>query len=245
MRRAVTPVALALALATALPATLAAQPDPVAAGAPSANEGAASAETTPAAVPAAAPAAVDGTPGAAGETTTTAVGVSTAEEADVPYVAPSMGAAAFRLFVGLLGVGVAMAASLAAYRWFLRRRPGGVRAGLERRLRPQVVSRTYLGAKESLCVVEVADERFLIATTPTRISLLGRLERAGASAPSDAEPRASDFARALRTAASAPTPTRPPAPPATDETEMLTALARSRDRLARLVGVATVQDRRA
>lgn len=175
-------------------------------------------------------------------------------DAGTQYVAPSMSAAAIRLFVGLAGVGLAMAGSLAAYRWVMRRRSGAGREGLERRYRPQVLSRTYLGAKESLCVVEVGHERFLIAATPTGVSLLGRLERAESPEAEIAEPSASDFGRALRTATSMATMVPPPGTPVPptkttvrpiDDAELLAALSRSRDRLARMAEVSTLGDLRA
>ena len=219
----------------------AASPDPATASGATPSAATASAATASVATPSEEPASV-------------AAPTGVTPDAGPQYVAPSMSAAAVRLFVGLAGVGLAMAGSLAAYRWVMRRRSGAERAGLERRYRPQVLSRTYLGAKESLCVVEVGHERFLIATTPTGVSLLGRLERGESPEAEIAEPSASDFGRALRTATSMAMtvpPTVKPVPPTVtpvrpaDDTELLAALARSRDRLARLTEVSALGDLRA
>ena len=94
--------------------------------------------------------------------------------------------------------------------------------------RIEVVSRRALSQREWLAVVRVGDERFLLAATAMRVSMLGRL----ADAP--AEPVAFDVELLTRTAQ---TEDRPPAPaPVIDASEdaLRSAVARARTRLAAL-----------
>jgi flagellar biogenesis protein FliO len=133
---------------------------------------------------------------------------------------PSLGWALLRMTGSLVIVGALLGGSVLAYRRFGGvRRPGraagAARSGLRwfsqwipssvaEADRVQVVSRSYLGPKESICVVQAGRERFLVATTGTGISLLGRLEAPDATGedglPAEAEPTPVDFARALSAA---------------------------------------------
>jgi hypothetical protein len=146
----------------------------------------------------------------------------TAAEAPAPASAPmpSLGWALLRMTGALLVVGALMGGSLLAYRRFGGiRRPGRLAAGGRTGLRwfsqwmpssaaeadrVQIVSRSFLGPKESICVVQAGRERFLVATTGAGISLLGRLETPDPTdedgGPPEPEPSAVDFARALSAA---------------------------------------------
>jgi flagellar biogenesis protein FliO len=192
----------------------------------------------------------------------------------------SAGWAAVRLAGSLTVVGALLGVSLAGYRWLARR--GGRAAVLRARGRTRpyprwfsrwmpsaaadadritIVTRSYVGSRESVCLVEVGHERFLIGVTASAISLLGRLEGAGRDGvvampallppeadapaarvsppgwgirrapveprdPEAAGPTAADFSQELLRVA---------APGTTlSESSIRTALARSRDRLARL-----------
>jgi flagellar biogenesis protein FliO len=97
--------------------------------------------------------------------------------------------------------------------------------------RIEVVSRRALSQREWLAVVRVGDERFLLAATAMRVSLLSRL----ADAP--AEPAAFDVELLTRTAQAVD---QPPAPaPVIDASEdaLRSAVARARTRLSALASV--------
>ena len=97
--------------------------------------------------------------------------------------------------------------------------------------RIEVVSRRALSQREWLAVVRVGDERFLLAATAMRVSLLSRL----ADAP--AEPVAFDVELLTRTT---PAVDPPPAPaPVIDASEdaLRSAVARARTRLSALASV--------
>ncbi len=88
--------------------------------------------------------------------------------------------------------------------------------------RIQIESRSYLGPRESVGVIAIDRERFLIGIAGGAISLLARLE----AAPVEAEPRdAADFTEVLNRGAAAA---------AMSEGDFREAIQRSRDRLARL-----------
>jgi flagellar biogenesis protein FliO len=187
---------------------------------------------------------------------------------------PSLGWALLRMAGALVVVGVLLAASALAYRRFAgQRRPapasssrGGLRwfsqwmpSAASDADRVQIVSRSFLGSKESICVVQAGHERFLVATTGSGISLLGRLQTPASSAEDADRPTPDstpvDFASALSAAvrprgaaprAAEPEPPVPglpsldladdgPVPLAENEVDAIhAALARSRIRLDRL-----------
>lgn len=141
--------------------------------------------------------------------------------------APSLGWAAARLVGVTVGLALLLGAGLTA---LLRRLGGGRRRGLGRwgpepapadRLR--VVSRSWLGARESLAVVQVGSERFLIGVAGSAVSLLARLAGPG---PGE-RPAPADFAAELDRAAAV-------GPAGADA--LRAALARTEARLARLTG---------
>ena len=129
------------------------------------------------------------------------------------------------------------------------------RAGTRAADRLEILDRRPVGAKESVCVVRVGREQFLIGVTASQISLLGRLgpvveaaeapvpvtapvEAAGPLADVD-EPTATDFARGLgerRAARFSPRAALPAesTQSAPDDASFHLLLARSRDRLSRL-----------
>jgi hypothetical protein len=194
----------------------------------------------------------------------------------------SQGVEIVRLVGALAAVGVLLAGSLAGYRWLAQSsgRAAVVRARARTREYPRwfsrwipsaamdadritIVTRSYLGSRESICLVEVGQERFLIGVTASTISLLGRLDSAGRQTVLDAPARPrvrTDVvgatppvpSAALRETVGAPDrrDVMMPEPRATDfshellrvsapgrdlaEHTIRTALARSRDRLARL-----------
>jgi len=194
----------------------------------------------------------------------------------------SAGWVALRVSGAFAAVGLLLALALAGYRWVMEaaaapgsgRRPGrrsrGRQSWFVRFLGPavpeadrvRIVARSYLGSRESICVVEAGQERFLVGVTAARISPLGRLAArppgavpvavpdAPGRAPSDEGARQApsrSFSVTGRESAGAP----PAAEPhATDfarhlaaasasgldarETAIRTALARTRERLDRL-----------
>jgi hypothetical protein len=163
---------------------------------------------------------------------------------------PSLGQAGLRLLGAGAIVAVLLALTLLALRRLLRPGGGPLLAGARgwfRRAAPaapadplEVVERRAVGPKESVCVVRVGSERFLIGVTSSRVSLLGRLDggRPVASAPRDPAP--ADFARELSGAVVTRYPAPDPAPvPALTEATVQTLLTRSRERLARLGADAT------
>jgi flagellar biosynthesis protein FliO len=101
--------------------------------------------------------------------------------------------------------------------------------------RVEIAGRAFLGGRESVCVVRVGAERFLVGVSASGISLLGTLPAGEFAAPRAAEPAAPraaepaapvDFAAALTGAVVTAGDV--------DERAMRASLARSRDRLARL-----------
>ncbi len=176
--------------------------------------------------------------------------------------APSAGAAAARLLGAFGVVGALLALTLVVLRFvFLR---GGRAAAIRRRARSpwsgrarrgwlafwpaareaepdplEILSRSHVGPKESICLVRAGHEQFLIGVTTERISLLGRLgagpapatepDRAplalAAPAPASAEePDAADFAQVAEAAVQ----------PTAADASFHALLARSRERLSRL-----------
>jgi flagellar biosynthetic protein FliO len=83
----------------------------------------------------------------------------------------SVGWITVRLFSSMALVGGLMAAGLYVYRRWVVRSPLGQRGELIR-----VVSRNYLGPKESLCLVKVGKELLLLGVTASQISSLHRWE---------------------------------------------------------------------
>ncbi len=197
------------------------------------------------------------------------------------FASQSPGFEIVRLALALAAVGVLLGGSLAGYRWLVQASSRAAVVRTRGRAREHarwfsrwipsaaadgdritVVTRSYLGSRESICLVEVGTERFLIGVTASTISLLGRLDPAGRETvletprlplrrdvegadPSFAggpwrgparsterreamapDPAVSDFSHELLRVAA---PERDLA-----ESTIRTALARSRDRLARL-----------
>jgi flagellar protein FliO/FliZ len=172
--------------------------------------------------------------------------------AEGPASVSSPLAAGARLGGAFAIVAVAMAVSLVAYRRFAQG-PRGDRHGRARGRgwrawwmsaapagsdRIDVLARSWVGSKESVCVVRVGDERFLVGVTPAQVSLLGRLSALPAvaeSAEAEAASAVPDFARALTVAAvaasrPAPVPSAQPAAPAVTGASIREALQRSRAR---------------
>ncbi len=168
------------------------------------------------------------------------------DNASTPPATLSLGWATLRLLGALVAVGLLLVLGLRGYRRLFQRggrprgdSPSGGALGLAPRWfsrwvpasvsdedRLEVVGRSYLGPKESVCVVQVGRERFLVGITAARISLLGRLETAQESAGELEDPEATDFARELTGAGDRrDSPT---------EGAIRVLVARSRDRLARL-----------
>lgn len=163
---------------------------------------------------------------------------------------PSAGVAGARVLAAVSAVAVLLALTLLGLRWLfqrvdrasgrarLRRVVGGSAGWLSRWMpaaiepgdRVDIVGRSQVGPKESVCIVRVAKERFLIGVTPNRISLLGRLEAAGEPEAGGDEKRdragSDDFALELSGAVAAR--------PRPAESSVRAMLARSRERLAKL-----------
>jgi flagellar biogenesis protein FliO len=157
----------------------------------------------------------------------------------------SITGAALRLLGAVTGVGLLLAASVFGVRRFLHRVGpgfGGLRArgagrdgtGWLARWVPDatpeadrihVVSRGWLGPRESVGVIQVGRERFLVGITAGSIALLSRLDTGGEETGARAD-RPVDFARELTEVV---TPREIPA-----EAAIRSALARSRERLSRL-----------
>lgn len=91
----------------------------------------------------------------------------------------SAGWIAARLFSSLLLVGGLLAGGLFVYRRWMGRGALGQRSDLIR-----VVSRSYIGPKESLCLVRVGKEHLLVGVTGSQISFLHRWEGAVPIEPS-------------------------------------------------------------
>jgi hypothetical protein len=174
---------------------------------------------------------------------------------------PSPWQSAARVALALGAVVAAMLASVAGYRWLLRvlrppaRGAGGARRGWFSRLilpshdgdRVDVLARSWVGAKESVCLIRAGNERFLVGVTTARVSLLGRLDAGAlaavappaAGAPAAAAGPAPTFARELAAAAereagapaaAAVVPAEPPGPPPITEESIRAALTQSRRR---------------
>jgi len=162
---------------------------------------------------------------------------------------PSVGIAGARVVGAVSTVAVLLALTLLGLRWLfqrmdrssgtlqLRRVVSGSTSWLSRWMpaalaasdRVDIVGRSHVGPKASVCIVRVASERFLIGVTAHRISLLGRLDPAGgtaARAPKPDTPTVHDFAVELSGAVAAR--------PQPSDSSMHSMLARSRERLARL-----------
>ena len=195
-----------------------------------------------------------------------------------PVVAPAtaasapIGWAATRLLLACGAVGVLLIGGLKLYRRSLQpgarasRRRGSswlarwVPANASDADKITLLARNYLGARESVCVLRVGTERFLVGVTAAQISMIARLSdraslggdraslgdegtstgptrathelRRGAMPHGDASavdpaPATPDFSETLMAAASARE--------GGGDAELRASLARSRDRLARLV----------
>jgi hypothetical protein len=204
-----------------------------------------------------------------------------ADIASAPMIGPppSMTVAVARVGLALVVVSALLIGGLAGYRWVLAAlRPpargaggSGRRGWFARWILPgndtdriDVLARSWVGAKESVCLIRTGQDRFLIGVTAQRVSLLGRLDESGAPA------RAGETASAARVnvvapaavvtrgeaaaapapapkAAAAPTPdfahelasatpAEPPAAPRITEASIRAALAESRQRRARSRG---------
>jgi flagellar biogenesis protein FliO len=178
------------------------------------------------------------------------LGVMPAAPAWAQAAPPSLGMAGARALGAASVVGLLLALTLLGLRWLFRRVDHSTDAARLRRVlsgrmswfsrwvpaataaadRLAILDRSYVGPKESICLVQVGPERFLIGVTASRISLLGRLEVAREAAEvageETGEPAAADFARELSGASVA-------RPGQTDDS-VRSLLARSRERLARL-----------
>jgi hypothetical protein len=158
---------------------------------------------------------------------------------------PTLGAAGFRVLGATAVVAVLLTLTLLLLRWLFRQ-AGRSASPSRRRVGPagragwlslwmpaaasaadrlEILERSYVGAKESVCIVRAGTERFLIGVTTSRICFLGRLEPAREVAEETEEPGGADFVRALGTAVPRPSPT---------DGSFHALLARSRERLTRL-----------
>jgi flagellar biogenesis protein FliO len=170
-----------------------------------------------------------------------------------------VGWAATRLALACAAVGVLLIGGLKLYRRSLqpgpraaRRRSGGwlarwIPASTVDADRITLLTRSYLGTRESVCVLRVGTERFLVGVTSAQISMLGRLGcdrapldggastetmpvahegRRGSTATEHA-PVTPDFSESLMAAASARD--------GGGDADLRQALARSRARLAEIV----------
>jgi hypothetical protein len=170
----------------------------------------------------------------------------------VPAPAPTLGAAGLRVAGATAVVAVLLAITLFMLRGLHRWRPGaarsaqggrGWRAWCSRWIaaspapedRLDVLARSHVGAKESVCIIRAGTERFLVGVTAHQIALLGRLDPVRETAEAaidpaapalDEEPAALDFAQALAGATASR--------PAADEASLRALLGRSRERLSRL-----------
>jgi len=183
--------------------------------------------------------------------------VLSASPAWAEVTAPSAAGIAGARVVGAVStVAVLLAVTLLGLRWLfqrmdrssgparLRRVVSGGTSWLSRWMpaaiaaedRVDIAGRSSVGPKESVCIVRVGRERFLIGVTAHRISLLGRLESPGGNTervePKRDAPKADDFAIELSGAVAAR--------PQPSESSISSMLARSRERLAKL-GVNSVR----
>ena len=139
-----------------------------------------------------------------------AVAPDGAPDPPMPPPALSMRWASLRLAGAVLAVGFLLVGAVAGYRRLIERmgRPRRARSRMRARQgwwsfwapdtpseadRIHLASRRYLGPRESLGVVQVGRERFLVGITGASISLLARLGDTGRAAEA-AEPEAADFA---------------------------------------------------
>jgi hypothetical protein len=195
---------------------------------------------------AAVPAPPDSAPGVAAGTAAPAA----SESAAAPVPAPSLGAATLRVAGATALVAVLLGLTLCMLRALYRgrgRAPRGASAATGWRAwcarwitaptapadRLDVLARSHVGAKESVCIIRAGSERFLVGVTAHQIALLGRLDpirEAGdlgeAAAPPVEEPAAIDFAQALAGATASRA--------GVDEVSVRALLDRSRQRVSRL-----------
>ncbi len=169
--------------------------------------------------------------------TQVAVGTAPDDVAVQPAPPVSAGWAVLRLVGATVAVAGLLLLSVAGYRWLSRpharasgaQRKSGGRRGIRWLFRwapaaamdtdrVEVVSRSFLGPRESICVIRVGRERFLVGVSPAGVGLLSRLDGPDRAPAAEAQPRASDFARELRRvtvvrgAEPARTSLRPPTP---------------------------------
>jgi hypothetical protein len=160
---------------------------------------------------------------------------------------PSLAGALLRLVGAVVVLALLMAAAVVGYRRLVTR--VGARRGILAWVTGggaapdadvvRVGARRYLGARESVAVIHVEGERFLVGITAIRISLLARLEPAASAV----EPPAPDFTEALARAAAPRTPVGAGGPHA--EPALRAAIELSRARLARVTQLSVVPgDRR-
>lgn len=146
-----------------------------------------------------------------------------------PPSAPSVGWASLRLIGATAGIVLLLAATLVTFRRLITRRsPGGwlsrfIPETVAEDDRLHLATRRAVGPRESVAVVHVGRERFLIGVAPGSVTLVARLELRGTTA-SAVETGAEDFATTL---ASTPHPA---------EEALRAAVTRSRQRMARLTG---------
>jgi len=175
-----------------------------------------------------------------------------ASPAGAEVAGPSVATAGARFVGAISTVAVLLALTLLGLRWAFQRadraagrirlrRAASVRRGWLARFMPaarpggdrvEILGRSYVGTRESVCVIGVGAERFLVGVTAQRITLLGKLEAPNARAVEQRiervpeSPAPDEFARELSGAVAAR--------PQPDESSMRAMLARSRERLARL-----------
>jgi len=153
---------------------------------------------------------------------------------------PSLLGALARLLGAVLVLAALMAACILGYRKVVRR--AGTKRGVlawasgwiddngEDAVR--ITSRRYLGGRESVAVVHVGEERFLIGITTGQVSLLARLEEP----ITDTVPH---FTADTLARAGAPLTAVPP-PPSSSTEHFRAAMERSRERLGRLAHLTVV-----
>lgn len=169
-----------------------------------------------------------------------------------PLPVPSMKSAVLRLLGATVAVALLLAASLVLYRRLVQpSRAGGAdkRSRARGRARPgwlsrwvpeprseadriRLLHRTWVGARESIGVVLVGRDRFLVGITGASISLLARLDDEDDGGRALGEPEVREFATELGRAGA----------PADGlaESAIRSSVARSRDRLSRLARVTPI-----
>ena len=180
-------------------------------------------------------------------TTPSADPVTTEPAADIAPT-PSVGIAVSRVVGASAVVAVLLTLTLLVLRWLFRhvgrpatrRSPSAGRIGW-RSLWPsaapsspadrlEILERSHVGVKESVCIVRAGSERFLIGVTSSQICLLGRLGSAHEGTDLLVErgegPTGADFARGLIDDAGAR--------PVLGDGSFRELLARARERLSRL-----------